>query len=174
MAASSLSTACSTMLGKPNGEVNSNEVASKAQTLSAKERRLFNQLAEVLLPDARGDLPNWQSLPVMQTLESVVVDLDPSARADLKLAVSLFDYSPLLMSIKFRTVSLMRKDDVAKMVKKWENGLFLQRGVITSLKSLVYLSYWRDENTWQAIEYDGPVTKKWGINALGNQPLPRS
>ena len=49
----------------------------------------------------------------------------------------------------------------------------LQGGLIVSLKTLLGVAYWRDPRTWPALEYDGPVTKKWGIRRLGNMPVPR-
>jgi hypothetical protein len=48
-----------------------------------------------------------------------------------------------------------------------------QGGLIVSLKTLLGIAYWRDPRTWQGLEYDGPVTAKWGIRRLGNMPLPR-
>ena len=46
-------------------------------------------------------------------------------------------------------------------------------GLIVSLKTLLGVAYWRDPRTWQPLEYDGPVTAKWGIRRLGNMPVPR-
>jgi len=37
---------------------------------------------------------------------------------------------------------------------------------------LTHTGYWMDERTWPAIEFDGAVTKKWGIPSRGNQPAP--
>lgn len=169
MTATTFSTACSTLMNQSHEESD-----VEVHPLSVKERQVFNKLVETLLPINHAVLPDWQTIPVMNNLESVVVNLDSATRADLKLAVSLFNLSPLFMSIKLRTISVMDKKDVEKIVRRWERGLFMQRGVITSLKTLVYMSYWRDESTWSALEYDGPVTEQWGIKRLGNQPLPLS
>ena len=36
----------------------------------------------------------------------------------------------------------------------------------------VCVNYWRDQRAAARIDYDGPVTQKWGIPRLGNAPLP--
>jgi hypothetical protein len=45
--------------------------------------------------------------------------------------------------------------------------------VVSSLKMLLTLGYWQDIRTWPSLQYDGPVTEKWGIRRLGNAPMPR-
>ena len=57
-------------------------------------------------------------------------------------------------------------------VDRWQSGNELQRGVMTALKKLVYTAYWRDERTWAAVSFDGPVSDKWGLKNLGNAPMP--
>jgi prolipoprotein diacylglyceryltransferase len=69
--------------------------------------------------------------------------------------------------------SSLNNKQARNQILAWQSGASLQGGLIVSLKTLLGVAYWRDPRTWQPLEYDGPVTAKWGIRRLGNMPVPR-
>lgn len=138
--------------------------------ISELEYRVFNRLRLVMLPTEKFDLPSSEEIPVMQNLDVWVGKLNRRTRLLLTLGVQTIEYGSLY---RFSRFSQMRDKTAAKHVHSWQTGNVLQRGIISSLKMLVTLAYWQDTRTWPALQYDGPVTEKWGIRRLGNAPLPR-
>ena len=57
-------------------------------------------------------------------------------------------------------------------LRRWEEGLEIQRGISTVLKKLVCYGYWKDIEAGRAIGYQGPVSEAAGIPSLGNAPMP--
>ncbi|MFZ5560477.1 MAG: transcriptional initiation protein Tat [Pseudomonadota bacterium] len=138
--------------------------------ISELDYRVFNRLRLVMLPTEKFDLPSSEEIPVMQNLDVWVGKLNKRTRLLLTLGVQTIEYGSLY---RFSRFSQMSDKTAAKHVHNWQTGNVLQRGVMSSLKMLVTLAYWQDTRTWPALQYDGPVTEKWGIRRLGNAPLPR-
>ena len=64
-------------------------------------------------------------------------------------------------------------DEARAYVSDWVNSdVMPKRAIGFVVSKLTHTGYWMDERTWPAIEFDGAVTKKWGIPSRGNQPLP--
>jgi hypothetical protein len=140
------------------------------KNISELEYRVFNKLRIVMLPTEKFDLPSSEDIPVMQNLDVWVGKLNQRTRLLLTLGVQTIEYGSLY---RFSRFSQMPDKKAAKHVNNWQTGNVLQRGVMSSLKMLITLAYWQDIRTWPALQYDGPVTEKWGIRRLGNAPLPR-
>ena len=66
---------------------------------------------------------------------------------------------------RFSRFSQMSDEKATRHVHNWQTGNVVQRGVMTSLKMLLTLGYWQDLRTWPALQYDGPVSDRWGIRA---------
>lgn len=141
-------------------------------SLTAQEYQVFDKLRRVLLPTARFNLPSTDEVPVMTNIDDMIGKLSDNVRDTLQLGVKVFETGSLVTTLKFSKFSSMTDEDALAYVNKWQEGLFVQRGLMTGLKSVVLFAYWRDSRTWSALEYDGPVTEKWGIKRLGNAPLP--
>lgn len=142
------------------------------KSLSETEYRVFDRLRVILLPvRGFGGLPSTEDVPVMANLDDLVGRLNEFPRRLLRIGVNAFEYGSFWNFSRFSS-----KDDEAafRQVEAWQNGLFLQRGLMSDIKTLVTFAYWRDPRTWNLLEYDGPVTEKWGIKRLGNAPLPHA
>lgn len=144
--------------------------AAGAQTLSELEYRVFDKLRVVMLPATKYGLPSSTEIPVMQNLDVWVGKLNKRTRLLVRWGVRTLEYGSLY---RFSRFSAMSDERAARHAHRWQRGNVLQRGVMSSLKMLVTLSYWQDTRTWPALQYDGPVTEKWAIRRLGNAPLPR-
>ncbi|HET8731045.1 MAG TPA: hypothetical protein VFM34_08060 [Moraxellaceae bacterium] len=141
-----------------------------ARHLTDLEYRVFDKLRVVMLPTQKYDLPSTTEIPVMQNVDVWVGKLNHRTRTLLRLGAETLEYGSLYRFSRFTTMS---DSSAIRHVHNWQKGNVLQRGVISSLKMLVTLAYWQDTRTWPSLQYDGPVTEKWGIRHLGNAPLPR-
>ncbi|PTQ88275.1 transcriptional initiation protein Tat [Agitococcus lubricus] len=139
--------------------------------LSEPEYRLFDKLRVVFLPTERfSDLPSTTEVPVLENLDNMVGRLNADTRFLLSLGCKALEFSTLY---KLKRFSSLSNEQALNQLRSWQNGLAVQGGLVVTLKTLLGVAYWRDPRTWQALEYDGPVTAKWGIRRLGNMPLPR-
>lgn len=156
-------------------EVTRPEVAGVEQSLRADERAVFEKLIRVVMPvEAAGYLDTQVTIPVMENIDAMVRAMPPFVRDRMNLAITAFDTGSILLSFRFRRFSTLSDEEALAYVNAWHEGSFIQRGAITSLKVLVCVNYWRDQRAAARIDYDGPVTEKWGIPRLGNQSLPRA
>lgn len=139
--------------------------------MSDVEYRVLDKLRVVMLPTQKFQLPSSTEIPVMQNVDIIFSKLDPRPRLLVKMAVNSLEYTGVVW--RFSRFSAMGDERALKRVRDWQSGNMLERGVISSLKMMVTFGYWQDPRTYPALEYDGPVTQKWGIRRLGNAPLPR-
>jgi hypothetical protein len=164
-------TTAATVLSYPARVFADSGVPTTIKHLSEAEYRLFNKLREVFLPTERfNDLPSTTEVPVMENLDDMVGRLNSDTRFLLALGAKTLEFSTLYKMKRFSSLS---NKQALEQVRIWQSGLAIQDGLIVSLKTLLGVAYWRDPRTWQSLEYDGPVTKKWGIRRLGNMPVPR-
>lgn len=142
------------------------------KVLSPSQQALFARLVEILLPTKGTVMADTSTVPVLANVDHLLAGLEPKVRDDLGAAMTLFEYGSLVLGGHFSRFT--RLDDAAAIayIDDWQNGNAIQRGVAATLKRLVYASYWRDEKTWAPVDYDGPVTVRWGLPSLGNAPLP--
>lgn len=142
------------------------------QTLSAGQQAVFQRLITVLLPVGGTSLTPAESVPVLANIDKLLAGLDEKVRGDLGSGITLFEYGSLLLGGHFSRFSRLDDADAVAYIDSWQSGNSIQRGVAATLKRLVYASYWRDESTWPPVQFDGPVTDRWGLPSLGNAPLP--
>lgn len=141
-----------------------------ASGLSRQEYHLFDRARVVLLPTAGTDLTANDQVPVVQNVQRTLGFMDPASRKDVATALTLFDNAAVFSHGK-RFVDLSEARARAYF-DRWGAASVIQRTVASVIKQLVYTSYWREESTWPPIEYDGPVSDRWGLAYLGNAPLP--
>lgn len=138
--------------------------------LSNTEYQLFDKLRIIFLPTQHfTNLPSTTQVPVMENLDHLVGRMNSDTRFLLGLGAKTLEYSTLY---KFSRFSSLSDKQAVNQVRSWQGGLAFQGGLVVSMKTLLGIAYWRDPRTWDALEYDGPVTAKWGIRRLGNLPVP--
>lgn len=151
------------------------ERAGADQSLRPDERAVFEKLIRVIMPlEENGYLNAHTEVPVIENIDRMVRGMPAFIRDRMNLAITAFDTGSILLSFKFRRFSSLPDEEALVYVNAWHEGTFVQRGAITSLKVLVCVNYWRDQRAAARIDYDGPVTEKWGVPRLGNQPMPRA
>lgn len=138
--------------------------------LTDLEYRVFDKLRVIMLPTEKFNLPSSEEIPVMQNVDNWVGKLNQRSRLLLKVGTQALEYGTVWSFSRFSQMSDARAQ---KHLYNWQTGNVMQRGVASSLKMLLTLGYWQDIRTWPSLQYDGPVTEKWGIRRLGNAPMPR-
>lgn len=140
--------------------------------LTPEEARTLEKLTTVFLPTSRHDLPSsLDDVPTLKNLDGMVGQMSPQTRELLALALWVFENRAVLSS-RFSRFSTMDEEAAARYVAGMQQGAFFERGITSTLKTLITVNYWRDAQTWPALGYWGPVTEKWGVRRLGNAPLP--
>lgn len=141
------------------------------QHMDAAQYRLFNRLAAVLLPTEGGRFFPVAEVPVALNVDAILGALEPAVRQQLAMGLGLLDNAAVLRHGK-RLVDL-EPEAARAYVNDWVNsGVMAQRAIGLVASKLTHTGYWLDARTWPAIDFDGPVSKKWGIASRGNQPLP--
>lgn len=148
------------------------EVPAGIRFIEEDQFRVFNRLMQVSLPVKGTKLASLDDIPVMKTLDAALLaGMRPHELLGLKIGVKVFEEGPLKTYGK--PFSELDDADAAAFCDAWGNSeQAMERGLATVLKKLLALSYWANPPTWAALGYDGPVSKKWGLQALGNAPLP--
>ncbi len=143
-----------------------------ATGLSAAEFPLFERARQALLPVTGTALVHSDKVPVVQNVQQTLSYLDPVTRKELGTGLGLFD-NAAVFSHGCRFVDL---DDAqaCEFFDRWGEGSVIQRTLATVIKQLVYSAYWQEEATWAPVEFDGPVSDRWGLPYLGNAPMPES
>lgn len=140
--------------------------------LSSSQMAFFQRMSEVLLPTEGTAMTPLASVPVLGNLDSLFGGMPEKVRGDLGMAIDLFEHAGLVMGWHFSRFTRMSDQDAVSYIDSWQSGHPMQQGIITVLKKLIYASYWRDEKTWPPLQFDGPVSEKWGLPSLGEAPLP--
>lgn len=161
---------CSTLV---NGVLGKDEAPEKLQYRYIKpdQARTLRRLATVMIPSTSGLPSPLTDVPTLDNLDGMISQMGEETRELVALAIWTFEHRPVL-SLNFSDFSSMNYDQALAYVRDMQHGNFIERGVTTTLKTLVTINYWRDSDTWPALDYWGEVTRKWGITSLGNAPLP--
>lgn len=162
-----LTTGCARLFGRRGAQ----EPATYTH-ITPDEARTLEKLTTVFLPTDRHDLPSsLEDVPTLQNLDRMVGQMSTQTRELLALALWVFE-NRAVVSTRFSRFSAMDDEAAARYVAGMQQGAFFERGITSTLKTLITVNYWRDAQTWPALGYWGPVTEKWGVRRLGNAPLP--
>ena len=148
--------------------------ASATVELTADEELLVEKFAEVMLPTEGTPLKPRSEVAIIENVARAFSLMDEPTLEQVRIGLKLFDYGALLIGWHFsRFVNLSAEDRLA-YIRRWENGIEIQRGISTVLKKLTYVGYWSDIEAGRAIGYPGPVSVQGRIPNLGNAPMPPS
>ena len=146
--------------------------ASTGRALTAQQVDFFNHLANLLLPTG-SQLTPLSEIPLIANLDQMFSQSSEEIRGNLGVAINLFEYGGWFLGGRFSRFTRLQGSEAVAYIDEWQNGHYMQQGIITILKKLVYASYWQDERTWSPLAFDGPVSDNWGLKSLGDAPLPK-
>jgi len=141
-------------------------------TMTQEQYHLFYALLKVLFPVDGSDLPEPEELGVIEDIDRMIALLPKHIQSDLSLATTLFNKGAVIVGFNLKPFTDLNQAEAEAYFSSWHRGTAIQRGIATALKKLAYVSYWRNSRTWEAIDYDGPVTKRYSIPSLGISPAP--
>ena len=169
LAGAAFITGCSSLFGRREAPE-----TLEYHSLKDDEVEVITRLTEVMIPADRYGLPSSTDVvPTIKNVDAMAQRMPPQTRELLGLGIWVFNNRPMV-SFKFSRFTSLSDDKALAYVDAMQEGSFFERGLMTTLKALVALNYWRDERTWPGLEYHGPVTELWGVRRLGNAPLPRA
>lgn len=159
---------CSRLFGRKDAPE-----ALEYKHLTEDEVRTVIKLTGVLLPAQKYGLPSpLNDVPTVKNVDTMVGQMPTQTRELLGLALWVFENRPMV-SFRFRRFSKLNDEKARQYVLAMQEGAFFERGLTSTLKTLITVNYWRDSRTWPGLDYTGPVTETWGVRRLGNAPLPR-
>lgn len=169
IAGSALTTGCATLLGRRDAPG-----AVLFKSLNDEEVETVTRMTRIMLPTDRHEgLPSSiDVVPTVENIDAMVAQMSANNRELLGLGLWIIERRPLA-SRRIKRFSQMNDKDAHDYLERLQQATFFERGLVTALKSLVAVNYWRDSRTWPALDYHGPVTETWGVRRLGNAPLPR-
>ncbi|MCG8316864.1 MAG: hypothetical protein MI976_26910 [Pseudomonadales bacterium] len=139
---------------------------------SSANVEVLNKLIETMFPPGALDFYPASQLPMLDNISHLLGFVPKGLQEDLGVAITLFDYGAVILGLNLSRFIHLSPDAATRYVDEWQSGNEIQRGIISGLKKLVYTAYWREEETWQIADFDGPVSQKWNLPKLGNAPMP--
>lgn len=147
---------------------------ASAIELTGDERLLIEKFAEVMLPTEGTPLKPRADVPIVDNVARAFSLMDDATLEQVRIGLKLFDYGALFIGWHLSRFVHLSLEDRLAYLRRWENGIEIQRGISTVLKKLIYLGYWSDIEAGRAIGYPGPVSVAGRIPNLGNAPMPTS
>lgn len=173
IAGAALTTGCASVTSRIIGRRDAPDAVVYG-SLSESEVAIATRLTEVLLPTERHGMPSsTNDVPTLHNLDDMVGRMSPQTRQLFGMGFWVLEHRPVA-SLRMRRFSRMDDEQAHKYLESLQNGTFVERGLLTQMKALVAVNYWRDAQTWPALDYHGPVTETWGVRRLGNAPEPRA
>lgn len=146
------------------------------EALTDQEYHLFRAVCAAVLPvdgNAHGLLP-WTQVPVLRNIDQLVKQVAQPARGDMTTALKIFDNAAVVSGWHGKRFVDLDVEEARAHLAVWNHGNGIQRALSNLVRKLAYIGYWGEAATWAAIDYDGPVTRRWGLPSLGNAPLPEA
>ncbi len=128
------------------------------RVLSDAEFRTFEAVAGAVVP-VGGPFPEGAAqMELGRAFDEYLADEPPAAVADIKRALLLVDYGPLLFEGRLTTFS--RLDEAAR-VDHWtgwsDSRLLIRRQISGALRRFVSLVFYDRPEMWARINYPGPL-----------------
>lgn len=126
--------------------------------LSAHEYRTFGALATALLPPGGAFPEGAEVTDLPRAFDAFLADEPPWNQADLKAALALLEFSPVLYSRRFATFSNLPAEERLAIFKSWQEGTDdLRRAAATALRRFIFLVYYDTPAVWPRLGYEGPL-----------------
>lgn len=132
--------------------------AGGLKVLDQREYSVFAALARRLIPAAPG-APSVDELEVAKVCDTIVSQTDPTAQAEVKQLLQLFERAlPNLLFggrvSAFTALSPAAQDEV---LAEWRrSGILLRRTGFVALRAVVMAAYFAQPKTWPVASYPGP------------------
>jgi hypothetical protein len=115
----------------------------------------------VHLPRGGPIAPGADQLQLARAFDRYLADEPPEIQSDVKHALGLLEYGPLLFEGRLVTFSNLSPAQQLAHWKRWLDGKsVLRRQISWSLKKFLSLVFYDTPAVWPAIHYPGPSFKQ--------------
>lgn len=126
--------------------------------LSAAQARTLAAVAAAIVPTQRG-FPGADEAQVVRRFDEELSFVSPSIRDDLRAALDVLEYAPLLYG-RFSRFSALDIDGARDVLRSLcGSRVEILRAIGINAKILVQFFYFAHPSAWSAIGYDGPFGK---------------
>lgn len=146
--------------------------ADHYKTINPHVLAVLTALAENWLPPVASGFPPFQQLPVFEHLDRGLTRLPAPSRELFLTGIAGFDYAAFAYGWHGKPFTELSPDKRAEYINRWFKGLPEQKALLSALRQLMLLSYWRESTTWPQTGYLGPKYLRGDIPALGDAPEP--
>jgi hypothetical protein len=129
--------------------------------LDAHEHRTFQSIARAQLPSGGAFAAGADELQLAAAFDAFLADEGPENQSDLKTALALVEYGPVVFERRLTTFSNLGEEARLAHWRSWgESDLVLRRQVATAFRKFILLVGFDHPAAWGAIGYPGPSL--WG------------
>ena len=131
------------------------------RVLDDDESDLLMAIVERMVDTGDPGAPAPRDIGTLATLETALASLDASLVEELRLALRLVDYWPLVFELRFRRFRSLSAETQDRSLEGWRTSrIETRRRVFYALRNLALLGYWSQDETWPLIGYLGPWIRR--------------
>lgn len=130
--------------------------------LTSREYRTLANLATAIVPAGGAFALGAADADLARDFDGFLADEPEWNRRDVKRALTLLEYGPVLFERRWTTFSAL--DDSARLQHYllWANGdTLLLRQVALAFRKFIMLVFYDRPEAWAAIGFDGAVASRW-------------
>jgi hypothetical protein len=133
---------------------------SGLRLLDDGEYRTVALLAEALFPRGGAFAQGAHDFDLARRFDGFLADEPPWNQSDLRNAILLLEYSPLMLDHRLRTFSHLSIAERLALFERWRSADHLElRQAATAFHKFMSLVFYDRPAVWDAIHYDGPLIK---------------
>lgn len=128
-----------------------------AHVLDEEDSDRLMSIVERMVWTGEQAAPAPREIGTLAAIEGALATLDDSLVEELRLALRLVEYWPVLMEWRFRRFRTLSPEAQDESLEGWRTSrIELRRRVFYALRNLALLGYWSQDETWSLIGYPGP------------------
>ncbi len=125
------------------------------------ESELLMAIVDRMVYTGDPGAPEPREIGTLATIEATLALLDESLVDELRLALRLVEYWPLLFEWRFRRFRSLSPEAQDRSLEGWRGSrIETRRRVFYALRNLALLGYWSQDETWPLIGYGGPWIRR--------------
>jgi len=123
--------------------------------LSNQEYRTLAALAVALFPEGGAFAAGAASRDLARTFDAYLADEDDDRQSDLKRALLLLEYGPLIYDRRAVTFSNLPAEERLAHFESWAtSGELLRRQIALAFRKFLSLVFYDDETVWAQVGYE--------------------
>ena len=129
--------------------------------LDEEDSELLMTIVERMVDTGEPGAPAPREIGTLATLDAVLASMDTSLVDELRLALRLVDYWPLIFEFRFCRFRSLSAEAQDRSLEGWRSSrIETRRRVFYALRNLSLLGYWSQDETWPLIGYPGPWIRR--------------